>query len=554
MKDKDGNVITKLDKQLERWKDHFADLLNGDPVQNAPNLHPGDDLDVDIGPITEEEILKALRKIKNGKAPGPDQIPPEVMKINPEITCQILKDLLDNIWETEEIPKDWSLGYIIKFPKKGDLGNCQNWRGIQLLSLPSKVLARVVLERIKEAIDNNLRDEQAGFRCGRSCTDQIATLRIIIEQSLEWQSPLYINFVDFKKAFDMVDRDTLWKVLCHYGIPDKLVKIIQGLHYNNKCQVIHNSTLSPSFSVHTGVRQGCLLSPLIFSVVIDWIMRTAMTPPRGIQWSLTAKLEDLDFADDVSLLSHQFQQIQLKTAVLYNTAKSTGLEINTSKTKSLRINTQNISAITLDGQSIEDVKQFTYLGSIVSKNGGADEDIKSRLGKARHAFVTLRPIWKNKNISQKTKLRIFETNVKSVLLYGSETWKQTKKNEHDLQVFINKCLRQILQIRWSEKISNEELWEKTGQSPITNTIKKRKWHWIGHILRRPQSNITRQALDWNPQGKRRRGRPTTTWRRTIDAELKACNITWPEAKRAAMNRPRWRAVVDALCPTRGQQD
>jgi len=103
-----------------------------------------------------------------------------------------------------------------------------------------------------------------------------------------------INFVDLKKAFDMVDWEPLWKVLPNYGIPIKLVKIIQALSYDNKYQVIHNSTLSQSFSVHTGVRQGCLLSPLIFSVVIDWIMRTSTTPPREIQWSLTAKLEDLD--------------------------------------------------------------------------------------------------------------------------------------------------------------------------------------------------------------------------------------------------------------------
>ena len=147
-------------------------------------------------------------------------------------------------------------------------------------NLPSKVLARIILERIKTAIDANLRDEQAGFRCGRSCTDQIATLRIIIEQSIEWQSPLYINFVDFKKAFDMVDRNTLWKVLRHYGLPIKIVNTIQGLYKNTKCQVIHQSALSPSFNVDTGVRQGCLLSPLIFSVVIDWIMRTSMSPPR----------------------------------------------------------------------------------------------------------------------------------------------------------------------------------------------------------------------------------------------------------------------------------
>ena len=142
-------------------------------MPDAPDLPPGDDLDVDTGPIAKSEIIKALKKIKNGKAPGPDQIPPEVLKTNPEVTYTILKELFDNICKTEEISEDWSIGYIIKLPKKGDLSNCQNWRGIQLLSLPSKVLARISLERIKTAVDANLRDEQAGFRCGRSCTDQI---------------------------------------------------------------------------------------------------------------------------------------------------------------------------------------------------------------------------------------------------------------------------------------------------------------------------------------------------------------------------------------------
>lgn len=95
-----------------------------------------------------------------------------------------MKELFDIIWKTEEIPEECSLGYIIKLPKKGDLSNSQNLRGIQLLLLPSKVLARIILERIKTAIDANLRYEQAGFRFGRSCIDQIATLRIIIEQSI----------------------------------------------------------------------------------------------------------------------------------------------------------------------------------------------------------------------------------------------------------------------------------------------------------------------------------------------------------------------------------
>jgi hypothetical protein len=155
-----------------------------------------------------------------------------------------------------------------------------------------------------------------------------------------------------------------------------------------------------------------------------------------------------------------------------------------------------------------------------------------------------------KNISLRTKLRIFETNIKSLVLYGSETWKQTKKNEQDLQAFINKCLN----IRWPERITNTELWRRTNQTPIFQTIKQRKWHWIGHILRRPQNNITKQALDWNPQGKRKRGRPITTWRRTLEAELRSIWLSWGEAKKAAHDRNKWRAIVNALCSHRNEEN
>lgn len=263
---------------------------------------------------------------------------------------------------------------------------------------------------------------------------------------------------------------------------------------------------------------------------------------------IKTKRSCLDFADDVSLLLHLFQHMQQKTESLQTVARSTGLEINTTKTKCLRINAQN------DSPLIQDVDSFTYLGSIVIKTGGADQDIKSRIGKARHAFVTLRAIWKSSNINLKTKIRIFEKNVKSFLLYGSETWKQTKKNEHDLQVFVNKCLRQLLKIRWHEKISNQDLWKKTNQNPISDTIKKRKWRWIGHILRREQGNITKHALDVNPPGKRKRGRPVTTWRRLLDNELRSIQMSWGEAKRAAHDRDRWRAVVEALYPSRASED
>ena len=169
------------------------------------------------------------------------------------------------------------------------------------------------MERLKEALDVKLRPEQAGFRQGRSCADHIATLRIIIEQSLEWQSPLYMTFVDFEKAFDSVDRETIWKLMSHYGIPSKFINITKRLYEDPCCQVIHKGKLTSPFAVNTGVRQGCMLSPMIFLIVIDWIMKkTTAENNTGIQWTFTKKLEDLDFADDIALLSHRQQDAQSK--------------------------------------------------------------------------------------------------------------------------------------------------------------------------------------------------------------------------------------------------
>ena len=157
--------------------------------------------------------------------------------------------------------------------------------------------------------------------------------------------------------------------------------------------------------------------------------------------------------------------------------------------------------------------------SITSRTGGTDEDIIARISKARQVFAMLKPVWRSSSLSLKSKLRIFTSNVKSVLLYGAETWRTTKYLVNKLHVFVNKSLRSILGIRWPEKIRNEDLWQRTGQKPLEFELKRRGWQWIGHTLRKPDGCIAKTALEWNPQGKRRRGRPRQSWRRTRMAEL-----------------------------------
>ena len=200
------------------------------------------------------------------------------------------------------------------------------------------------------------------------------------------------------------------------------------------------------------------------------------------------------------------------------------------------------------------MEEIVYLGSKISKTGGTEEDIRARVNRARCAFTVLRPIWKSSAISITTKIRIFNSNVKAVLLYGAETWRVSKASTAKIQTFMNRCLRQILKLRWQDKVPNIELWRKARQEPIGVQIRRRKWRWVGHTLRKAHTNVTRQALEWNPQGKRKRGRPRQTWRRSLLEELKPIGMSWEMSKLIAEDRKKWKEMVEALCSIRSKED
>lgn len=378
-----------------------------------------------------------------------------------------------------------------------------------------------------------------------------------MEQCIEWNNKLHLNFIDFEKAFDSVHRESLWKILLAYGCPEKFVKILKAFYNNFTCSVIDDNKISDWFNITSGVRQGCIMSPMLFLVAIDWVMRkTVGNKQRGIRWTITSLLEDLDFADDIALLSNNAEHLQRKTEDLSKYANQVGLKINKKKTKTMQL-VPSPTVITLDNEPLDEVDDFTYLGSVISKNNATSKDITSRLQKANIAFHQLNKIWKNNNISLKTKIKIYTSNVLSVLLYGSECWRVTQKDSQRLSGFHTKSLRKVCKIYWPTKITNEALYQKTGQHNIMAQIKQRRLRWFGHVARKDQSNITRTASKWTPSnGKRSRGRPKETWRRTITSDFNSMGKTWGEMEKLAKDRGTWRSLVmdAALCASRREED
>ncbi|XP_068749524.1 uncharacterized protein [Montipora capricornis] len=186
----------------------------------------------------------------------------------------------------------------------------------------------------------------------------------------------------------------------------------------------------------------------------------------------------------------------------------------------------------------------------MSKSNATVKDITNRLQKAKSSFVQLNKVWRSPNISEKTKIKIKNSNVLSVLLYGAECWRRTQRDSQRLSGFHTSCLRKICRICWPQKITNKELYQRTGQRDITTVIMQRRWRWLGHVIRKDRDSITRTALRWtSDSGRRKRGLPRETWRRTIEAEMKTSGKIWKELEKAAMDREQWKSLVSALCAT-----
>ena len=193
--------------------------------------------------MTVQEFKDALKRTKPGKAARVDEVCPELLRADMEEFASRLTKCYNRLWKTETWPKVWKKGPVKAF-NKGDLRECNNWRGVTLLPVINKIFCRMLLEWIKRGVDKKLRKKQAGFQPNRSTTEQIFTLRNILEQANECRAGLYAHFLDFEKAFNSVHRESLWNIMRSYGIPDKMVRVIADIYARFECAVVDGNVTS----------------------------------------------------------------------------------------------------------------------------------------------------------------------------------------------------------------------------------------------------------------------------------------------------------------------
>ena len=285
-----------------------------------------------------------------------------------------LTTICNKIWQTGEWPTPWTQSLAITLPKKGNLQQCQNYRTISLISHPSKTMPKIILNRLKPQAEKIIAEEQAGFRAGRSTTEQIFNLRIICEKYFQHQQNLYHVLIDFKKAFDRVRHAAMWATMKQYNISTNLIRVIKNLHDKATSAILFNSSIGDWFQTTAGVQQGCLLSPTFFNIFLERTTSDALEDHEGTVSIGGRTIVNHRFAYDIDGLVGEEEELVKLVECVNKASTAYAMEINAEKTKLMTNNTSGINTeIKVNGQKLETVTSFKYLGSVITDEGSKQQ-------------------------------------------------------------------------------------------------------------------------------------------------------------------------------------
>ena len=413
-------------------------------------------------------------------------------------------DLFQTVWSEQQVPEEWRDALLVPIPKKGDLTQCDNWRGISLLDVTGKIFSKIIQSRLQNVAEEVLPDSQCGFRAGRGCADMIFCARQLVEKASEHNTKLYFLFVDLRKASDSVPREALWQVLKKYGFPSTLVSIIRSLHDGTTAEVTVGGSTTPEIQVTNGLRQGCTIAPTLFNLFVigQWRKRCQ---PFGVEIlykcggklvgertrrPLTTTATELQFADDAAFVGSSREQIERAAQVRDEVAAKWGITVSHPKTKLVvagKCNEGDMQPIVIRGAPIEVISEFKYLGSVVEAQGDTLKDVENRIARASSAFGALcRPVFQDNSLSMKTKRMVYWAVVLGVLLYGAEIWVTKRAAIRKLESFNNRCLRRVLGITKAQQyighITSAEIRRRFGmQETLEDVVVAKRLRWLGHV-------------------------------------------------------------------------
>lgn len=498
---KDGTKLIEDEQILLRWNEYIKDLFS-DEERKKPTITKKSG-----NQILEDEVQKALASMQNGKAAGPDGIVTEMLTAIEELGTKWVTILANKIYDDGRFPEMMCKSVFVAMPKKPGATKCENFRTISLMSHLTKVVLRVLLNRLRGRTAGEVAEEQYGFMPDKGTRNAIFVLKILSERAIEMQKDLYVCFIDYVKAFDKVKHEPLIEMMNELDLDGKDVELIMNLYWDQQAAVRWNDKMSEYVDIRSGVRQGCVMSPDLFSLYSELIMRN-ISDFEGIKVG-GVNLNNLRYADDTTLLADSQQKLQDMLNRVVAESELKGLEINKKKSFTMVFSKKEINPgcnITVNGEMLIQVQSFSYLGSMVSADGRSDTEIKRRIGIAKTTYKKLEKVLNSKCITLDTRMRLLKCYVWSTLLYGCESWTISQVMERRIMAAEMWFLRRMFKIRWTDKITNNEVLRRarTGRELI-RTIIGRQIGFLGHAMRKDK--IEALVLTGKIEGNRGRGRP-----------------------------------------------
>ena len=439
--------------------------------------------------ISEDEVLKCLNHLKLNKACSSGLILNEFLKSSKTKMLTVFTTFFNLVFNTGIIPDEWSQDMISPIYKnKGDKASPDNYRGITILSCFGKVFTAILNNRLNNYLEsmNLLCEEQAGFRKKYGTTDHIFNLKCIIDLYLFRGKKLFCAFIDYKKAFDSVNRSFLWQKLLTHHVDGKMFKIIHSLYDNAKSCVRMGHAKSESFVSNVGVRQGENLSPILFSIFLNDLSEFISHAYNGLnevsemskillsndEIEVLFKLYVLLYADDTVIFAESKEELQSALNAMYLYCKSWDLEVNPTKTKVTvfcnRKFEHNMTFI-YNGQDLDIEDGFVYLGAFFSSNGRFINNNRRLAEQARKAMFSVLRKSRKLQLPVDLQIQLFDSMVVPIILYGSEI--TGFENSDILERLCTQFYRIILKVK--KTTPNVMLYGELGRYPINILCKSR---------------------------------------------------------------------------------
>ena len=546
MRDDDDHIVTGEHEQTKIWAEYIDELFNDNRREPPRKTENEESSGLEI---LQSEVEAALKKAPSRKAPGPDGVIAELLKLLNEDNIKKLTLIYNEIYRRGIIPEEWLQSKFIPIPKKAKTKSCGDFRLISLMSHLLKILLRIILRRIPSKCEEMISKEQYGFRPGMRTREALYRAQLLLQKCREFRKPVYACFIDFEKAFDRVQHEKLIQILKKIGLDEWDTGLITDLYWKQTAFVQVGGAKSNKILIKRGVRQGCILSPLLFNIYSEQIFAEALEEQKiGIRIGGEI-INNIGYADDTVLLAESMPDLQKLLIDVNDACNRYGLAINIGKTKWMIVSKERIDNVQLElnNKIIERVPRFKYLCAWINENMDPDEEIKIRIALAKSTFCSWSKVLTSRWLSMPLRLRMLKCYVWTRLLYGCETWTLKTAIMNRLEAFEMWSYRRILKISWTEKVRNVDVLKRMEKErELLATNKRRKLEYLGHVLRGPKYELLQTIMYGRIEGKRWIGRKAMSWLRNLRMWT---NLTPEELFHSARDRDKWRNIVHSAVAT-----